>query len=103
MNDFDRAPSCVIKLAPRDRCRTGIPKGHWVGGTQTWEGMFAAARKAHSIAEGLELGLVYATRERAWFQIWGDKTPYSIAITNFERALFTFTSDEELRRHGLIK
>lgn len=50
-----------------------------------WQAMFAAARAAFKPEIS---GLVGANEERAFFQIWGDPTVYSIRITDDERACF---------------
>lgn len=51
----------------------------------TWKGMFEAAR----LALGANVsGIVSIKGGRAWFQIVGDSTPYSIMLTDAELAMF---------------
>lgn len=51
-----------------------------------YKALFAAARAAFPAAN--INGLVAVKNGRAWFQTLGDATPYSIAITADESALF---------------
>lgn len=50
-----------------------------------WKALFAAANEAHG-KEGL--GLVSIKGDRAWFQITGDATPYSIVLSDAELSMF---------------
>lgn len=79
---MDRKPSTAIK-APRycGACpRRPIDK-------DLWKSLFAAANEAHG-KEGLGLGLVSIKGDRAWFQVTGDATPYSIVLSDAELAMF---------------
>lgn len=51
----------------------------------TWVGMFAAAQR--ELAPGID-GITSIKDGRAWFQIAGDRTPYSMMLTAAELAMF---------------
>lgn len=50
-----------------------------------WKALFDAAREAHGKEQ---LGLVSIKGNRAWFQVTGDPTPYSIVLSDAELAMF---------------
>lgn len=79
VNEMDRKPSTTIKMP---RYCGPCPKAHCKA---TWKAMFAAAREAHGKQD---LGLVGVKDGRAWFQVWADPTPYSIALTDAELSMF---------------
>lgn len=80
VNVMDRKPSTAIK-APRycGACpRRPMNK-------DLWKVLFDAAREAHGKEQ---LGLVSVKGDRAWFQVTGDPTPYSIVLSDAELAMF---------------
>jgi len=78
--NFDRQPSTTIK-APKNAAacpKIGVDKA-------AWKAMFDDARAAF----GANLqGLTSVKGGRAWFQITGDSTPYSVMLTETELAMF---------------
>lgn len=66
--------------------RYGLPMLSPAADRSAYKALFAAARAAFPAAS--ITGLVAVNNERAWFQALGDTTPYSIAITADESALF---------------
>jgi len=77
---FDRQPSTAIK-APKNAAacpKPGVDRA-------TWRGMFEAARAALGANV---IGITSIKGGRAWFQIVGDATPYSVMLTDAELAMF---------------
>lgn len=66
--------------------RYGLPMLSSTADRSAYKALFAAARAAFPAAS--ITGLVAIKNGRAWFQALGDATPYSIAITADESALF---------------
>lgn len=78
--NFNRDASITIK-APKNAAAAKKP------GTDraTWVGMFAAAQS--ELAAGID-GITHIKDGRAWFQIAGNRTPYSMMLTDAELAMF---------------
>lgn len=79
---MNRDPSTTIK-PPRNATLAIQPRVD----RAVWLQLFADARAAHT---DKVTGLVCATPERAFFQVVGDPTVYSIALLPAERALFIY-------------
>lgn len=77
---MDRKPSTTL---PRQRYST--PCVRQPMDRAAWAALFDVARKEFGKEE---LGLVGLKDGRAWFQVWGDATPYSIVLTDDELAMF---------------
>jgi hypothetical protein len=93
---MNREPSTTI-TPPRYATKAAQPQRD----PAAWAALFAAARAAF----GAEVrGLTCATPARAWFQIVGDPTFYSVALKPRERDLFTFepimTAEQIAQRFG---
>lgn len=80
----DRQASADMKL-PRGSTLAAKPGAL---GSLLWKQMFADARKAFGKEDAKSFGLVGVKDGRAWFQVWADPTPYSIALSEAEKSMF---------------
>lgn len=78
--NFNRAASTTI-ATPKNAAAAKKPATD----RATWAGMFDAARAELAVSIA---GITHVKNGRAWFQIVGDRTPYSMLLTDAELSMF---------------